>query len=522
MPVSKSSGSSPSSRPVSKPPAPSTGRASLSLGRVLLILMVIASSCGAYSWSRGYTLYDGDAEAHLNIARRLLDSRTPGPEQIGTGWLPLPHLAMAPFAMVDGWWKSGLAGALPSMLALVAAGGFLFAAARRILSASAGLAAALFLALNPNILYLSGVPMTEMLFLASLCALLWATAWFEDTRSWWAVLAASLASNAASLTRYEGWFLIPFAALFFLFRGSRGQAAIFGLLALAAPVAWLAHNQFYYSDALEFYRGEWSAAAVHRRSMAAGVVSPTDHNWKASVSFYIEAVRLTAGMPLAVLALGGGFVALLRRAWWPLVLLVLCPAFYVLSLHSSGADLYVPTFWPQTAYNTRYAAAGILLLAFAAGGIVTILPQGVRTAAACILPACVLLLWAMQGAAPVAWQEASTNSAARRAAQAEAARFLAANYRTGAGLVYPFGTLSGVLREAGIPLKQALHEGNHPAWDAAAARPGVFLREEWAVAVAGDSVASMIEKARGQGRPYRLRKRVTVKGAPSIEIYHFE
>src|SRR4051812_33737519 len=82
----------------------------------LLALLLTALSAAAvwWCWSRGYTLYYGDAEAHLNIARRILDSRTPGPEQFGTVWLPLPHLLMLPFAARDFLWRSGLAGAIPS------------------------------------------------------------------------------------------------------------------------------------------------------------------------------------------------------------------------------------------------------------------------------------------------------------------------------------------------------------------------------------------------------------------------
>src|ERR1700744_6654294 len=68
---------------------------------------------------QGYTLYYGDAEAHLNIARRILDSRTPGPEQLGTVWLPLPHLLMIPFVTRDSWWRSGLASPIPSAARLV-------------------------------------------------------------------------------------------------------------------------------------------------------------------------------------------------------------------------------------------------------------------------------------------------------------------------------------------------------------------------------------------------------------------
>ena len=113
--------------------------------------------------------------------------------------------------MRDGWWHSGLAGAIPSVACFVIAGTFLFGAARRVYAVRrAALAVALLFALNPNMLYLQSTPMTELLFAAALAALLWATLWFRDSQSLWAVLIAAAASNAASLTRYEGWFLIPF------------------------------------------------------------------------------------------------------------------------------------------------------------------------------------------------------------------------------------------------------------------------------------------------------------------------
>ena len=67
-------------------------------------------------YKTGATLLSGDAEAHLNIARRIIDSRTPGWNQIGTTWLPLPHLIMIPFVRYDELWSTGLAGAIPCSL----------------------------------------------------------------------------------------------------------------------------------------------------------------------------------------------------------------------------------------------------------------------------------------------------------------------------------------------------------------------------------------------------------------------
>ncbi len=130
------------------------------------MLAAIGFPVARWCFDRGYTLYYGDAEAHLNIARRIVDSRTPGPEQIGTVWLPLPHVLLMPFTLHRNWWQSGFAGVLPSVICFVFAGVFLYAAARRAYgSAMAALAALLIFALNPNLLYLQATPMTEPVFL---------------------------------------------------------------------------------------------------------------------------------------------------------------------------------------------------------------------------------------------------------------------------------------------------------------------------------------------------------------------
>src|SRR6266436_6105044 len=61
----------------------------------------------------------GDAEGHINIARRVLDSRSPGPLQLGTVWLPLPHLLMMPFLVSDWAWRTAAGGSIPSMIAYI-------------------------------------------------------------------------------------------------------------------------------------------------------------------------------------------------------------------------------------------------------------------------------------------------------------------------------------------------------------------------------------------------------------------
>ena len=75
----------------------------------------------AFVWfyRRGDILLWGDAVAHINIARRIVDARDPGWGQIGTVWLPLPHLLVAPFVANDWLWRTGVGGSIPSMFAYV-------------------------------------------------------------------------------------------------------------------------------------------------------------------------------------------------------------------------------------------------------------------------------------------------------------------------------------------------------------------------------------------------------------------
>jgi hypothetical protein len=61
----------------------------------------------------------GDAVAHLHIARRIFDSLNPGFRQLGSVWLPLPHLLLLPFVQKMSWWQTGMAGAWPSMACYV-------------------------------------------------------------------------------------------------------------------------------------------------------------------------------------------------------------------------------------------------------------------------------------------------------------------------------------------------------------------------------------------------------------------
>jgi len=473
-----------------------------------------------FVYAHGWMFFYGDAEAHWDIARQILDSQTPGYDQIGTVWLPLPHLLLMPLARVDAWWRNGLAAAIPSAASFVIAGGFLFSAVRRIFdsTAAAATATALFAA-NPNVLYLQSIPMTEAVFWASLAALLYFTVRFRQTPGWLPVIGAGMACCLGTLTRYEAWILIPFTAIYFL-AGAKphklAPAALFSLLAAAGPVYWLAHNWWLSGDPLEFYRGPYSALAIQGNA-----AYPGHANWQASLLYFRTAALLCAGGTLWWIGLAGILAALAKRALWPLVLLALPATLIVWSMHSAASPIFVPTLWPNTFYNTRYGLALLPLLAFAAAALVAFAPRRTQAAAAIVVVAAGSVYWAVHFGPDnwITWKESQVNSEGRRAWVREAADYLAPRYLPRTGIVSVSGEFRAVYRELGIPLRESFTVNNGLPWLATVRRPDLFLWQEWALAVGADDAHNAVSRAASYGIRYKLEKTIVPKDSPAIEIY---
>jgi hypothetical protein len=483
-----------------------------------------------FCWRQGWSLYYGDAESHLNIARRIIDSRTPGYGQLGTGWLPLLHLLILPFAAHDRLWITGLAGSIPPATCFVLGLTFFFAAVRRALESTtaAGVAAALY-AFNPNTLYLQSIPMTEMVFFGALAATLYFTVRFHQTQSLASAAGAGIALFAGTLTRYEAWFLIPFVTAYFLF-GSRRRgfraALVFGAMASLGPLLWLGYNRLVFANVWEFYSGPASAKAIQGGRPYAG------HNdWKLALIYFGWAARACAGAPLFFIGAAGAVAAIWRRAFWPFILLALPGVFYVWSIHSADSPIHLPNLWPHSYYNTRYGLAVLPCLAFGGAAIVAVINRIVTVGSrqrlyATSLTAVVLLAaatspWVLDPhpESCITWKESQQNSIARRAWTKKAADFLAAGYHRGDGVITSFGDYTAIFRTAGIPLRDTLTGDNGLAWQAAVLRPELFLWEQWAVVTGGDPVQTAINRARRHGPNFDLVRQIIVKRADVLEIY---
>ena len=494
---------------------------------VLAGLTAISFSSVALVNHFGWTLYYGDAEAHLNIARRIVDSRTPGYDQIGTVWLPLPHVLMLLLVWKDDWWQNGMAGAIPSAIYFIGAGAFLFAAMRSATKSSAAALASLGLfALNPNLLYLQATPMTEPLSLACLMALLYFNVRFRETQSLRTAALAGLAALAASLTRYEGWFVMPFAALYFLIAARHRRflnAAVFVLIAGLGPLYWFAHNWWVYDNPLEFFNGPYSAMSISARDIAQHIRPyPGDHNWRKAWLFFRTAALLCGGSGAFILGSIGILAALWKRVFWPLFFAGFLPVFYLWSMHSGGTPIHLPQLWFNSYYNTRYGLAALPLIAVAGGCLTLATPARFARFVALAIVFAGLAPWLADPhpEAWICWKESKVNSEARRAWTREAARFFTTQYELGQGIFVSFGDLTGIFQQARIPLRETLHQGNVLAWISATSRPDLFLHQRWAVAIPGDEVAATVERAASHNGPrYHLVRTILVSGAPPVLIF---
>lgn len=470
--------------------------------------------------SRSYLLLYGDAVAHLGIARRILDSRNPGIIQLGGVWLPLPHLLMVPFVQKMEWWQNGLAGAWPSLLCYVLSVAGLYRLTRRMMPPQWALLATAFYGLNPNLLYLATTAMTEPLFLA---ILIWTTLLTMECIA--AIRAARVrAINrllvaigglilAAVFTRYDGWILgaAAWCVLAWHFvraveMRSRARLGfvIFTLLTIAGPIGWLAYNQHFFHDPLDFMRGPYSAAMIEKRTSPPGSNHyPGWHNPWLAARYYARTAQLDAaawetGFAVIALAVGGLVLVIRRRLKLASTLLWMPFPFYIYSIAFGSIPIFIPPLWPHSYYNSRYGME--MLPAFSIFAFVTLAWLQQRWSASQPLlvrlmqPVTALLVAvnviAMMYRVPLVLKEAMVNSTTRIPFEQAIAGQLR-SFPAGVPILMYNSDHVGALQQAGIPLKQTLSESDYDSWKAALAAPAEHAA--YVIAIAGDPVSAAVE-----------------------------
>jgi hypothetical protein len=496
----------------------------------LLYLGVLASVVSLamffHFFRHGEILLYGDATAHIHIARRVFDSRTPGLAQLGTVWLPLPHLLMLPF-LVNNWaWQSGAGGSIPSMIAYVAGVIGIFRLVRGWLPPNpngriAAWLAALIYGANPNSLYLQSTAMTETICLA---LFVWATVYFSEfvqvTRRTGALAKAKcsralyrcgLTLAAGMLTRYDGWFAAPVfavAAFAVSWKWTGGRVPLwhsplrpafirFLVLVAVVPTFWLGYNAILWGHPLEFATGPYSARALEAKAdRPGGWHYPGWHSPKVAAVFFLKSAKLNMAGGLAqretpetaarrwrlengwlpVTVLGTALLLIFERGWWPCLLLWLPLPFYSLSLAWGGVPIFLPSWWPYSYYNVRYGLQ--LLPAFAVFAVLTMYfaarlgkRSGWRIAPPLLLLALVagsyVVVWR---AVPICLREAQTNSRGRILFDQTLGRALRRLPPDSTVLMYT-ARHAAALEFAAFPLRRTINETNNKLWRAALAAP---------------------------------------------------
>jgi len=487
----------------------------------------------------GELLLYGDAVAHMNIARRVIDSRTPGLLQLGTVWLPLPHLLMLPFVWSTSLWSSGVGGSIPSMIAYIASMVGIFRLVWVGLSCLPNYRsearfvawfAALACALNPNLLYLQSTAMTETIYLA---AYIWATVHLsefaihlyrgDDRAARKALVLSAVFLCLGALTRYDGWFAatlygivalaLMIAAslrsglepLHFLYERSWRRAVLAFIFILAlTPAIWLSYNALTFGDPLSFANGPYSARAIEERTRKPG--DPHHPGWNAprvGGLYFVESAKLNvaaterseriwvyAALLGAVMTLG-----FIRPLWTWLLLWVPVP-FYAISMAWGGVPIFIPKWWPFSYYNVRYGTQ--LIPAFVVFGSVLLYlflrKFSWRKAKYLVaILAIAFVGWSYYGDwrdTPISLREARANAFDRIALEKELATQIEQLPPSSTVLMY-LGEHGGAMQRIGFPLKRTINEGNYRYWQSALMNPAALA--DYVVATQGDEVDTAIK-----------------------------
>jgi len=344
-----------------------------------------------YFFEHHQTLLYGDANAHLLIARRLIDNITPGLAQLGGVWLPLPHLLMVPFVWNDYLWRTGLAGSIVSFICYIVASIYVFLSARRLTkNGLASFVGTLVFILNPNILYLQSTPLSELVLIATLtAACYYFLAWAQTDSSIYLILAAGT-MFLATLSRYDGWAtFLAFLALIVLIGWLRhhsrthieGNVIIFASLGGLGIILWFVWNALIFGDPLYFQHGPFSAQA-QQSSLISEHLLYTYHDLVQSIRFFMIDCIDIIGPILFILGVIALIIFLWRRRITPetlAALAFLAPIpYYIFSLYSGQASLYLPTavpgYAPYQLFNARYGEVVVvpaaIFLAFLADFLV--------------------------------------------------------------------------------------------------------------------------------------------------------
>jgi hypothetical protein len=346
------------------------------------------------------------------------------------------------------------------------------------------------------------------------------------------LLAAAGAAFLGTLTRYEEWYVLPFAALFVLLARRQSwesrlrDTLVFSIISGAGPMLWLLHNAYRFSNPLEFYNGPFSALAVYAHQLATTAFPyPTDGKLFLSARYYVEDLKLVFGIwPLELAVLGLVAWVVNRRVWGrgAAAFLFLVPLpFYIHALAYAALPLYVPTLFPFTYYNLRYGVEMVPALALFPAFLV---PRGLPRRWRCGLLAFFVAVLAWQSYSLLAGgaeglavvKEGMLNTPCRSRRQQAMIGFLRDHY-DGQRVLVAAGKWPCVMPQVGIPYRNTISETNRRYWHRL--RPNAGRWVKWIVRGDGDAVDELMRAYPQAFAGFELVERDSFSNEGSVAIY---
>lgn len=455
---------------------------------------------GFYAWyvkSLGLTKVLVDQNSHLNLARQTIDSMTPGISQVGF-WPPLLHIVMMPFTAIDYLYRTGLAGAATLMPFLCIGAVFFYKlllqfTKNRLLSFFGSL---LFL-LNPWILYYSVTPMMEVLFITNLFVVGYFFLKWIDTDELKYLILSGLFISITSISRFEGILLVPLVGILVLTRSViqrkrygeiEAISIVYGIIASLGVAFIMLYGWAFGQNPLAFISSDWSAFAQQKDYFL-----PTEHNVLVSFQYMLHTSYYMLNKYMVLMGIGSFvlLLALLRNFRLVATGLILVTPFIFdfLAAFRGDAIIYVPEFPPfGVFFNERYGLYWIGFNIFAIIAFINYLLTKITLVREnkklrwsiyflTLLPLAILNLHFLYETSYL--QRFTTVKKSSQdyptEYQIRVSNQLAKNYDYGKILITR-ALHDFVVVNAGVDLKNYIHESNYKYYDQALERPWLFAR----------------------------------------------
>jgi hypothetical protein len=422
---------------------------------------------------------------------------TPGLSQLGSVWLPLPHVLLIPLVAVRALWQNGFAGAIVGGACFVYASTRVFALVFELtksnLAAWCGFAA---FVVNLNLLYLQTTALTEPVLLAFFVGAVYHFARWTRTRWLSDLFWSALLTCATTLSRYDGWFFLAVAvAVVWLVsrrierrpHATEANVVLFAVVGGSGVVMWLLYNLLIFGDPLYFVHSRFSAQSQQKTLAGVGMLVTKGDPVESMLTWGWTIFRV-CGPALTVVGLAAAvtvvsirsaarfrYVATLALLGSPIV-------FNFISLTTGQSSIRIPDRPPFGVWNVRFGVIALPFFAVACG----ILCARWRRAVPVVGVAVCLGVVAMVASTPLTLADGRYGYGSAAVGRPElAAEYLSRHYGSGRVLVDD-AFASPFMFATGLDLREFVTAGEHPYYERALEDPA--SKVEWLGVYYGDEI----------------------------------